>query len=80
MRWKKRKEVKEMEAIKVIGIVGIGVVVLGVVGLVVVYPLLKTLEGWFEVAKAWALRREGPVGVELGLTLADGGEKAEERK
>lgn len=69
-----------MEAVKVIGIVGIGAVVLGVIGLIVVYPLFKTLEGWFEVVKAWALRREGPVGVELGLTLADGGEKAEEGK
>jgi hypothetical protein len=41
----------------------------------VIYPLIKTLEGWFTAVKALAL---GEVQVELGLTVADGGEKAEE--
>jgi len=65
-----RKEVMEMLGVKVLMALGIGVV-LTVVGLVVVYPLWKTLVGGVEVLRAWA------EGVELRVTLADGGQRAE---
>ncbi len=52
----------------------VGVLVGGFLGLVVIYPLIKTVEGWFTAIKALAF---GELPVELGLTAADGGEKVE---
>jgi len=52
----------------------VGILVGGVIGIVVLYPLIKTLEGWFTAVKALA---PGEVPVGLGLTAADGGEKVE---
>jgi len=51
-----------------------GVVVGGFVGLTLIYPLIKTVEGWFTAIKALAF---GELPVELALTAADGGEKVE---
>lgn len=56
-----------MEAIRILIIAAIGVLVAGYVGLTVIYPLIKTIGGWAE-ATGFA--------PELGVTLADGGEKA----
>ena len=52
----------------------VGVLAGGFVGLTLVYPLIKTVEGWFTAIKALTL---GELPVELGLTASDGGEKVE---
>jgi len=49
----------------------VGILVGGFIGIMVIYPLVKTVEGWFAAVKALAL---GELPVELGLTVADGGE------
>jgi ABC-type branched-subunit amino acid transport system permease subunit len=67
--------VREMLGLKVTLGVMVGILVGGFLGIAVIYPLIKTLEGWFTAVKALAL---GEVPVELGLTAADGGEKVEE--
>lgn len=68
-----------MEALRIAIIVAVGALVAGFVILTLGYPLVKTVEGWFEALRTWAF---GAV-PEVGVTLADGGEKAggeEERK
>jgi len=67
-----------MGAIKIAILIAVGVLVIGFVGFVIFYPLVKTLQGWLEGLKVWAFGKEVPV--EVGLTIADGGEEAEERK
>jgi hypothetical protein len=67
--------VREMLGLKVALGVMVGILVGGFLGIAVIYPLIKTLEGWFTAVKALALAE---VPGELGLTAADGGEKVEE--
>jgi ABC-type branched-subunit amino acid transport system permease subunit len=52
-----------------------GVLIGGFVGLTLIYPLIKTVEGWFTAIKALVF---GELPFELGLTAADGGEKVED--
>jgi hypothetical protein len=67
-----------MAALKMAIFIVIGVLVVGFVGLVIFYPLVKTVQGWLEGFKVWAFGKEAPV--EVGLTIADGGEEAKEKK
>ncbi len=67
-----------MAAVKIAILIAVGVLAIGFVGLVIFYPLLKTLQGWLEGFKVWAFGKEVPV--EVGLTIADGGEEAKENK
>ena len=68
-----------MAGVRIAILVAIGILVVGFMGLVVFYPLGKTLGGWFEALRAWALGR-GMAPMELGLTMADGGEKADKEE
>jgi len=67
-----------MAAVKMVILIAVGVLAIGFVGFVIFYPLLKTLQGWLEGFKVWAFGKEAPV--EVGLTIADGGEEAKENK
>jgi len=67
-----------MVAVKMVILIAVGVLAIGFVGFVIFYPLLKTLQGWLEGFKVWAFGKEAPV--EVGLTIADGGEEAKENK
>lgn len=62
-----------MGALRIAIIVAVGALVAGFVILTLGYPIVKTVEGWFEAIRTWAF---GTV-PEVGVTLADGGEKAE---
>lgn len=60
-----------MEAIRILIIVAIGALVTGYIGLTVIYPLIKTIGSGAKVTYRLAMG----VMPEVGVTLADGGEK-----
>lgn len=60
--------------------VTLGIAILAYASLFFFYPLLKTVQGGFRLAGARAREEKGLVGAELGLTLADGGERVQEKE
>jgi hypothetical protein len=77
-------------ALIVLGVV-LGLAILAYAFFIIFFPLVRTVGGGWQLMRMYGWKREKAIGkkesvyplthdVELGLTMADGGEKHEEKK